>query len=235
MARDADVFGVTVTPIAQRTFVFGLLVAILMAGAVWSRRRANDLEAFLARDIKWSRRGGANIKPENLLQALNNRFFNWLNETRGPIIALNHVVIFGFLLPVAGFFVMAFLWTWLFPGKALHPAAAVDGCTRSPQLLAFIWEHSWRGAALNLPDVLGWKAPSALQTDGDVPAIAYVASLRLYLAWAGSISLAQTTYLLLRRQLTSLIVVMWIPLRRVLVKLFRPSERSGPAENAAGN
>ncbi len=220
-ARDFELFGLPVPSSLQRTFIFGLLFCFLLYGVVWSRLFASRVEGFLATPIRWSRSGGHNLRPENLWQSLKTRFFNWCDESLGPLLTLLNVGIFGFLAPFVGFFLVAYLWTWLFPGLVLRIDGADETarCVRAPQLLQFLWEHFWRGTTLNLPDALGWRGPQLTTNEGHIAADVFVMSFRLYLFWAGALSLAQTAGQLLNRQAKSLLDVLSIPILRVWRRL----------------
>lgn len=217
-AHDIWVFGAQISESFQRTFVFSILFATLLAAAVRSRIYANEVDEFLRQEIKWEPRGRAPL-IQNLLPSLWKRFLNWWVETKGPLVALARVGVFGFLAPIAAFFALAFLFGWLFPGVSLG-AKSADGAkqctTHAADLLNFIWSHFWRGAALNLPDVFGWSTSNDLiQGERDPATVLFISSLRLYLSWAGSISLAQTLYHVFKRQLVSLYKVLSIPIGKI--------------------
>ena len=134
----------------------------------------------------------------------------------GPITALGRALLFGFVFPFAIFLTIAYLWTWLFPGSVLAPSLDADkmSCRAPPgDVLAFVWSHFWRGTAINLPDAFSWHATAPLD---DLPKRIFVIILRLFMSFAGTLSLGQLAWELFGRQCRSLIKTLRTPIDKIL-------------------
>ena len=199
----------------------------LLCSLVYARRQVGMLQHYLQAEDRPTRSGAPTRSFTGLLASLFRWSGKWWKQNKRPMTLILRVVILGYAVPLLLFFCTAAVFTVLFPGARLITEsleANESSCPgRLSNVFAFMWHQFLGGISLGIPETVftGYLTSPAITNDPS--AIAFIASFRLYVMWAGSISIIQMLGQLSLRRLENLLLGAWYRISKYLKRTLAPS------------